>query len=128
MWDKTASVRIERVDGIVHLFNTICRGAEWCVSFESEAPVCDDLISRGWEKSGAKSWEIGITAKRMLKACSKPNCIALIAISQSAYQIQTEMINRIDIPSYIKKSILEKLTIVHPPQEIIITEAEMNRK
>ena len=103
-------------------------GAEWCVSFESEAPVCDDLISRGWEKSGAKSWKIGITAKRMLKACSKPNCIALIAISQSAYQIQTEMINRIDIPSYIKKSILEKLTIVHPPQEIMITEAEMNRK
>lgn len=131
VWDRSAAIKIPdcKNGDIVHLFNTISSGGGyWCVSFESQTPVCDDLIGRDWERTNRWSWKIGHTAKRMLKACAKPNCLALIAISQSAYHIEEEMINRVCIPKVQKEALMQKLTIIHPPQELMITPEELNAK
>lgn len=132
-WNKEAIKRGKRYwNGqdveLVHTFNVLYRGKPWCCTFESQTPVTNDLIGRRWERNVQEFWKIGRTSRQMLRACAKPNCLALIAISQSAYNIQAEMIKRVAIPQCMKESMLEKLTVIQPPQEVLISSDELAAK
>ena len=64
---------------------------------------------------------------QQIERLSRPNCIAMIAISQCSYNIQKMFLNR-----YLKidqiDSLLDKTYVVHPPQEVLTTIEQIENK
>lgn len=116
---------------VVHLFNAIYAGKEsWCTTFESQTPVTDDLVGRSWEKSESLPgrYKISSFSKRALKRCAKDSCLGLIALSESAYHIQINMLDKVKINAKLRERVKAKVKVLHPPQEVLISEEEIKEK
>lgn len=118
---------INSVD-LLHVFNYIpITDKDWVATFESNIPVTNSTIGRLWEQN----INIRIDDKlsnELLKRCSMDNCKGLIAISKSAYDIELSTIDKSNLDIETKSKIKQKLYIVHPPQNQIITKEELNKK
>lgn len=112
---------------IIHSFNTIIRSNKRVVTtFESTIPRNSYTINRPWEKE-----KIIINDYQTLKQINiilKKNYLKIIALSQSAYNIEKYMLDNMDISSEKKKNILNKMIVIHPPQDILINEKTINEK
>lgn len=89
---------------LLHFFNSINFGkTPFITSFET-------IVPRYWNK---KSFLIGA------KVISRDICKKIIAISKNAYDIERKWILECDITQSIKETILQKMTVLHPPQPLI---------
>ena len=115
-----------RVD-LVHTFNSICNiKGNWCATFESTIPRTKITKDRPWENTDQKFIPDQKTLVG-LRLLAKRNCIALLALSESAYRIQKYMLQQLE-SSVDKAAILNKMTVCHPPQKIFLETAELEKK
>jgi len=104
----------------IHFFNTIYLSyGKWVSTFETTIP-------RITQKYSVSEYPLNA-----IHSLARNNCIAIIALSNNAFQIQTKFIrNYPGLKDNIKIKILSKLAVLHPPQMILInniTEKEYDR-
>jgi len=102
---------------LIHSFNTVCRTDEpWCASFETAMP-------RMWPET-AEEREYYL---RLVEHIKKPNCKALYALCKNAYDLQkTSLLQHISLQD--TELIMNKTKVLHPPQNILVTEEEFRKK
>ena len=112
---------------IVHTFNHVCEIEEpWVVTFESTVPRTNQTVERIWEADESIVLRPDRITQKSLDALMKPNCIGLIALSDSAKKIQVEMLKRVN---HIDAEALEsKLMVIHPPQDVLVDEEWVHQK
>lgn len=110
---------------IFHTFNTILESEKpWCISFESCVPRTNLLCSREWERG--RRIELDNISKKELDLLASDNCKVLLALSESAYSIQKKMLEYFQYENAEK--IMEKVLVLHPPQELLIKREEIDGK
>ena len=103
MWDpfynKHYPIYSRDID-LYHLFNRISFGkTPWITTYETSLPRYSNNIDKG------------------LKALSSKYCKKIIALSQNAYDIQ---IARLSELLYDSDDIINKILVLHPPQELYV--------
>lgn len=104
--------------GLLHTFNTVCdTDKPWCASFETALPriAC--------ETKQEKEFYL-----QLVEYMKKDNCRALFALCKNAYEIQKESLASASIPQGDIELLMEKTKVLHPPQEILISEIEFEKK
>lgn len=131
--DKTSCIyewwykNIKKVD-ILHVFNYVpLTKKKWICTFETNVPVTDATIGRAWERGIDRKIDDSLSIK-LLKRCSEDNCLGLMALSKSAYDIQISTIRNSTLDEVEKRRIEEKVFVLHPPQELLISENELSEK
>lgn len=107
-----------------HSFNDICiTNKKWVVTFETMLPRFD--LVDGYHRQEEANYAYHKIVNSYLKKIAAPNCLAAIAISESAFKIQEKLLN-----SYpdVKDKILEKTKIIYPPQEKLTNIEDINKK
>ena len=112
---------------IVHTFNHVCETKKpWTVTFESTIPRTNQTVKRIWECDDSILLNPDEITRKSLDALMKPNCISLIALSDSARRIQLEMLRHVD---YVGVEALErKVVVIHPPQNVLVDEGWVHQK
>ncbi len=100
---------------VLHLYNDINYSSQkWVASFETLVPRF--LETRNdHQKTEPQHIKNSKTADG-LKQIAKKNCLGIVSISQASANIQLELLKH--YPEF-KDQIEAKLTVIHPPQEII---------
>ncbi len=108
-----------RID-ILHFFNYIpITKLKWVVSFETAIPRIRENITLHHVRDGAALPARNEKTAKILKYIVQDNCIALIPLSQCAFDIQVALLSR--YPE-VEKEIISKMKVVHPPQQLHVTE------
>ena len=99
----------------IHTFNMICQtDMDWCISFETLLPRLPRMSDRRY--------------RDMLIECMKrPNCKALFALCQNAYQIQERSLKGF-LSEKDVSLLMKKTKVLHAPQEILISSEGIERK
>lgn len=115
-------------NGVIHTFNTVCITPNaWCVSFESIVPRIGATIERPWEKTNKIiSHEDENKINYLLDCIRKENCLNIIAISKSAYNLQRRMLEELNIKA--PEEIFKKMVQIYPPQKLLINKDELYEK
>ncbi len=103
---------------LIHTFNTVCdTDKPWCVSFETALPrmICKTM----YEKKHYL---------QLVEHMKKPNCRALYALCQNACEIQKDSLISASIAPKDIELLMGKTKILHPPQEILISKTEFEKK
>lgn len=102
---------------LIHTFNAVCEtDISWCASFET-------IIPRVWPKT-EEEYQYFL---RLAETLKRPNCKALYALSQNAYDIQKDnLMSTLSLKD--AELIMGKTKVLHPPQEVLITEEEFIKK
>lgn len=107
---------------LFHFFNHIpVTDKKWLVTFETAVPRIRENIVFHRIPDGAALPAGNSKTERILELIARDNCIALIAISQCAYEIQMAVLSA--YPSLMQK-IAEKTKVVHPPQKLLASTKE----
>ncbi|KMQ68242.1 hypothetical protein ACM39_10395 [Chryseobacterium sp. FH2] len=105
---------------ILHLYNDINYSAQkWVASFETLVPRF--LETRNDHQKTEPQHIYNKKTQNALKQISKKNCLGIISISQASANIQLELLK--SYPEF-KEIIEKKLSVIHPPQEIIPRNSE----
>lgn len=109
-------IDISEID-IIHTCNTVCvANRPWIASFETMMPRMmpqTDQEEEYW-------W-------RLIDCMKQPNCKAMYALSQNAYNIQKNtLMAKISFDDV--ETIMKKTKVLHPPQKILVTEEEFEKK
>lgn len=113
-------------NGVVHTFNSCISGRnEWCATFESVLPRTN------YTRMGLpNSKKVDKFTIRQFKLLAKNNCLGCIALSQATYNLQMSALNKMS--AYLSAEeialIQNKTKVLHPPQEILVSEAEIVKK
>jgi len=103
---------------LIHTFNSVCNTDKpWCASFETVLPrmICVTQQEKEYYQ-------------RLIECMKKPNCKALYALCRNAYEIQRNMLKEtLDSPTDLEL-LMSKTKVLHPPQEVLITEEAFERK
>lgn len=109
---------------IMHSYSAINYSTkeDWVLSIESCVPYSEAVT----EILDQKNPDFSIIkdnkeVERALKCCARKNCKRIIAISQCTYNIQKALLDQ--FPKY-KNAILQKTTILHPSQSVLINSIE----
>ncbi len=108
---------LNKVD-LIHLFNGISYGHRpWVTGFETIVPRFSELMQRYHGKTKAP---MKMTAKlqRGFEALKSPFCKKIIAMSQSAALMQTDLL--MELPYEDQEIIRKKMIVIHPPQEVLV--------
>jgi glycosyltransferase involved in cell wall biosynthesis len=108
---------------VFHFFNTInYTNKPWIINIESGLPWTIEIARCVESKEGDLDRIKGNKdIEKALKQLAKPNCLALMALSECTRNIQLEILKQ--FPTY--KDIIErKLITLHPSQELIISKLE----
>lgn len=101
----------------IHTFNMVCQTEIfWWASFET-------IIPRVWPKT-EKEKEYYL---QLIKYLKLSNCKTLYALSRNAYEIQKHTLIS-ELNSKDVDFLMEKTKVLHPPQEILITNDEFDKK
>ena len=108
---------------IFHFFNTInYSNKPWVINIESGLPWTPNIIKCVESKEGClDSIKGNKDIEKAIKQLSKPNCLALMALSECSRNIQLEILKQ--FPAY-KDIIEKKLITLHPSQELIVSNLE----
>ncbi|MEJ5114510.1 glycosyltransferase family 4 protein [Erwinia billingiae] len=107
---------------LLHFFNHIpMTNKKWVVSFETAIPRIRENITSHRVRDVAELPPANAKTEKVLKLVAQDNCIALIAISQCAYDIQMAVLSA--YPSLMQK-IAAKVKVVHPPQKLLANTKE----
>jgi glycosyltransferase involved in cell wall biosynthesis len=107
---------LNKVD-ILHFSNGISFGrTPWVSHFETLLPRFSGLMQR---YNGKIKNPIKLTPliQRGFAALQSPSCKRIIAWSQSAANIQSDLLT--ELPFEERETILKKMVVLHPPQEIL---------
>lgn len=105
------SIKKINVD-IIHTFNSIVKSnEEFVVTFETICPRYKELLI---PQSDMKNIDYTKNVLQTFEVLRSTNCKALIAISESAKNIQEEILSNYPY----KEEILKKIIVMHPPQEL----------
>ena len=127
-WDSLSIIRkgVPKSIDVVHSFNATCDiDNYWCVTFESTVPRTDFTVNRDWEKND-KSYRPDDFTKYQLDLLKKKNCLAILALSKNAYDIQVNMLKRLNVES--SETIINKMHILHPPQSLMADKTMVEEK
>jgi glycosyltransferase involved in cell wall biosynthesis len=104
--------------GIIHFCNTVNLSSDkWISTFETVIPRYIPLESL--RPYFSRSYPTSRQATKALHAIAKNNCLSIIALSDCARLLQTKLIEGYpDLDENIRREILSKLIVLHPPQEI----------
>ncbi len=108
---------LNRVD-LIHLFNGISYGHKpWLTTFETIVPRFSELMQR---YHGKTKNQVKMTAKlqRGFEALKSPYCKKIIALSQAAALMQTDLL--MELPYEDQETIRKKMVVIHPPQEVLV--------
>ncbi len=102
---------------LIHTFNMVCSSDRpWCAFFETSMPrICPQTEAEN------KYYQ------QLLDYMEKPSCRALYALSENAYVIQKHTIEK-HISGLRAEMLMRKIKVLHPPQKILISEAEFDKK
>lgn len=117
---------LSRID-ILHSFNHVCDiNKPWVVTFESTIPRTNQTVERLWECNPAMEILPDDFTSRCLKLLLQKNCTKLIALSESAYQIQLNMLAHVRYPHI--EELKTKMIVLHPPQECLVNQSFVHKK
>lgn len=103
---------------LIHTFNMVCKTDKpWCASFETVIP----------RMTGSTQWEKKYFL-HLIESMKKRNCKALYALCHNAYEIQRNMLEEALIPPDDLELLMNKTKVLHPPQEVLITEEAFVKK
>ena len=108
---------LNKVD-ILHFSNGISFGrTPWVSHFETLLPRFSGLMQR---YNGKIKNPIKLTPliQRGFAALQSPSCKRIIAWSQSAANIQSDLLT--ELPFEERETILKKMVVLHPPQELLV--------
>jgi len=110
---------LNRVD-LLHFFNGISYGrTPWVTSFETIVPRFAHLVTRHHGKEISHGGLNPLT-RRGLEALAGKACLGILALSQSAALMQKDLLK--DYPAEYAQPILDKMRVLHPPQETLVQE------
>ncbi|MFZ3070902.1 MAG: glycosyltransferase family 4 protein [Anaerolineaceae bacterium] len=110
---------LNKVD-LIHFSNGISYGrTPWVSSFETILPRFSQLVTRHHGKEKTRTALDALT-KRGLEALSGATCLQIIAWSHCAAAMEKDLLS--DFPGEYSRPILEKLTVLHPPQAVLLPE------
>ncbi len=102
---------------LIHTFNMVCKtDRNWIASFETTMP-------RVWPETESEEQYYLQLAEYMKRS----NCKSLYAFCRNAYNIQRHSLMR-HLPPDEVELLMAKTKVLHPPQEILITEEEFVKK
>lgn len=103
---------------LIHVFNAVCiTDRPWIASFETYLPRVMPLISEI-----EKAYFLQLAEYIM-----KDNCKGILALCEMTYNIQCKVL-RDNLPSDMAEKIIKKMKIAHPPQEILISDEQFDKK
>jgi len=112
---------LNKVD-ILHFSNGISYGrTPWVTTFETFVPRFADLMQR---YHGKQKFPIKMTPMiaKGFEALAQPACKQIIAMSTCAARMQKDILS--ELPLEQRESILQKLVVLHPPQEVLREQIE----
>lgn len=125
-WDRHAVYKTiipPKVD-VIHTFNAVCdTDIPWVSTFETAIPRTNQTCSKAWQYAPQKADKF---TKRAFELLRKDSCKALIAISEANKNIQLQIMEAFDIEG--REEIAEKIKVLHPPQPLLITDEDAERK
>lgn len=125
-WDRHAVYKTmipPRVD-IIHTFNAVCdTDIPWVSTFESVIPRTNQTCNSAWQQAPQKADKLNKKAFELLR---KSSCKALIAISEANKNMQLQIMEAFDVDG--REEIAKKITVLHPPQPLLVTEEEVQEK
>ncbi len=102
------------VDGI-HFFNSVSySNTPWITTFETVLPYFNKMKSGFKQNDTLQMLTVNPLIHRAMSAMVRPNCKALLALSQSTMDIQKAVLQY--FPEY-NKIISSKIQVLHPPQQ-----------
>jgi len=105
-------VQKKKID-VFHVFNEIAiTDRKWVATFETELPRILPPKNGTKEDNRAK-------LRQLSSALTANNCLALIALSGAAYQMEMKLFN--DSPE-LSRVLRDKMVVMHPPQKLYMTE------
>lgn len=110
---------LNRVD-VLHFSNGISYGrTPWVSSFETILPRFSHLVTRHQGKEKPKLTLDNLT-HRGLEALAGKSCLKILAWSQASARMEHDLLA--DFPSEYNQAILDKLQVLHPPQQPLMEE------
>ena len=110
---KYMDIGVPKYD-VIHFFNTISYSRKpWVLTFETLIPRFKVALQN--RESNVEKLLTDPETIKALEAISSDSCLAIIAISNSAKILQE---NFLDLFPKYKSTILKKIIVIHPPQEI----------
>lgn len=102
-----------------HFFNhTGLINKKWVSTFETVIPRIPETMDIHRKQDGKNGYERNQNTERLLSAIADNNCLGILALSQSAYDIQVAMLSAYP---HLADAIKRKMRIVHPPQQLLVT-------
>ena len=102
---------------LIHTFNTVCiTDRLWIASFETTLPRIP--ITSDTEKA---------QYLYLVDYIVKDNCRGILALCRTTYNIQCDVLRQ-HLPSDIAEKIIRKTKILHPPQEMLISGEQFDKK
>lgn len=102
---------------LMHTFNAVCdTDIPWCASFETTLP-------RMWPKTEEEERHY----LKLVELMKRPNCRRLYALCGNALGIQRQSLLR-HVPPEDAELLMAKTKVLHPPQEVLVSEDEFERK
>lgn len=109
---------------IIHTFNAVCdTSVPWVCTFETSVPRTNQVCCRDWEYRKMKADKV---TSRGYSLLASDSCCALIALSEANKRIQLLMMEAFDIKE--KDLIEKKIIVLPPPQPLLISPNEFERK
>lgn len=109
----------------LHAFNTVCDGKKpWCASFETILPRTDGLLK--YESIDKPIKRIDCFSKKALYFIQQKKCRAILPLSECAKKLEICLINNLPIEN--KQNILDKIKVLHPPQELYYDAGQIEKK
>ncbi|HZK17537.1 MAG TPA: glycosyltransferase family 4 protein [Anaerolineaceae bacterium] len=115
---------LNKVD-ILHFSNGVSYGrTPWISHFETLLPRFSNVLQRydGKNKLPLKMTPLN---ERGFNALQSPSCKRIIAWSQCAAEFQRDLLS--ELPFEERDSILEKMVVLHPPQEVLRLQVEQRQ-
>jgi len=112
---------LNRVD-VLHFSNGISYGrTPWVSSFETILPRFSHLVTR---RQGKEKPELRLDdhTRRGLEALAGKACLRILAWSQASARMERDLLA--DFPSEYTQAILDKMQVLHPPQEPLVGAVE----
>jgi len=109
---------------VIHTFNTVCdTSVPWVSTFETMIPRTDCLCCRDWETGVLAPDHI---TEHGFDLLASDSCKALIALSESNKNMQLQIMEALNIQC--RNAIAKKITVLPPPQQLLISQDELNAK
>ena len=111
-------------NGVIHTFNYCIKSkTPWICTFETVIPRTNLTRSRDWHT-------IDRTTYKAVKLLAKDNCLQCLALSNAAYQFQMNFLHSLKgvLSDKDIEKIMEKTSVLHPPQKQYCTLSEIQSK